>query len=302
VFFSAPVWGIRGYIICMSQILIAGCGYVGTTLGKLCVLEGKTVWGLRRRSHLLPTQIRPITADLGQPETLRSLPTHLEYLFYTAAADRSDDACYQATYVEGLKNLIKALDEQKIHPKRVFFTSSTAVYGQTNGEWIDENSPTENKHFSGSRLMEAERLLLTCPFPWTVVRLSGIYGPNRTRLLEQVKRGEITAHESTSSYTNRIHRDDCAGLLFHLMLLKNPLGLYIGSDHEPARLCDVVGWLAQKLDVQPQNMPASPSNTEDRFRGNKRCRNGRAVDSGYRFHFPTYREGYTALLMPGAVK
>jgi nucleoside-diphosphate-sugar epimerase len=286
----------------MCQVLIAGCGYVGTALGKLCVGEGKKVWGLRRRSHLLPDQICPITADLGQPETLRSLPPHLEYLFFTAAADRSDDACYQATYVEGLMNLIKALGDQEIYPKRAFFTSSTSVYTQTNGEWIDENSPAENKHFSGSRLLEAERLLLASPFPWTVVRLSGIYGPNRTRLLEQVKRREITVQGSTLSYTNRIHRDDCAALLHHLTHVENPLGLYIGSDHEPARLCDVVGWLAQKFEAQPQVVATSPSDAEGRFRTNKRCCNARLVESGYRFRYPTYREGYSALLEQGAIE
>lgn len=280
----------------MGQILIAGCGYIGTALGKLCVVEGKTVWGLRRRSHLLPARIRSITADLSQPETLRSLPSHLEYLFYTAAADRLDDACYRATYVEGLKNLITALDEQQIYPKRAFFTSSTAVYAQTKGEWVDENSLAEYRHFSGARLLEAEHLLLESPFAWTVVRLSGIYGPNRTRLLEQVKRGELTAQGCTSSYTNRIHRDDCAGLLNHLMHLKNPLGLYLGSDHEPARLCDVVGWMAQKLGIQPEDKLALPADAKSRFRSNKRCCNTLVLDSGYRFRYPTFREGYTALI------
>jgi nucleoside-diphosphate-sugar epimerase len=279
----------------MCQILIAGCGYVGTALGMIFASEGNSVWGLRRKSHLLPVSIRPIMADLSRAETLCSLPAPLEYLFYTAAADRSDDASYQATYVLGLKNLITALDEQQIYPKRAFFTSSTAVYAQTNGEWVDENSPTENRHFSGSRLLEAERLLLASPFPWTVVRFSGIYGPNRTRLLEQIKQSEITTQGSSSSYTNRIHRDDCAGLLNHLMLLKNPLGLYLGSDHEPARLCDVVGWLSRKLEVRHQVTAPLHSNAGSRFRSNKRCCNARVLDSGYCFRYPTFREGYTAL-------
>ena len=292
----------RGYIIFMCQILIAGCGYVGIALSKLCVLEGKTVWGLRRKTELLPSLIRPIRADLVQPETLCSLPSRVDYLFYAAGADRSDDACYQATYVVGLKNLIRALDEQSIYPKRAFFTSSTAVYAQTNGEWIDENSPAESKQFSGLRLLEAEQLLLTSPFPWTVVRLSGIYGPNRTRLLEEVKRGEISAQGCSSSYTNRIHQEDCAGLLHHLMSLKDPFGMYVGSDHEPARLCDVVGWLTQELKVPPQNAAGLSSNPESRFRSNKRCCNSRAVASGYRFRYPTFREGYTSLLGPGAIE
>jgi len=267
----------------------------------LLTSEDDTVWGLRRRSHLLPSQIRPITADLSRPETLRSLPSPLEYLFYTAAAERSDDASYQITYVEGLKNLIGALNEQGIYPRHAFFTSSTAVYAQKNGEWIDENSPAEAKHFSGSRLLEAERLLSASPFPWTVVRLSGIYGPSRIRLIEQVKGGGVSVTRTSSFYTNRIHQADCAGLLQHLMLLENPLGLYIGSDHEPARLCDVIQWLARQLGVPAQTPTVSLLNAENHFRSNKRCCNARVAESGYRFRYPTYREGYAALLEQGAI-
>ena len=298
--FPEPMGGIEVILVFMCQVLIAGCGYVGIALGNLLISEGHTVWGLRRRIHLLPPQIRPFMADLNQPETLHSLPSPLEYLFYTAAAERTDDASYQTTYVEGVKSMIRALDDQGIHPQRAFFTSSTAVYAQENGEWIDENSPAESSHFTGSRLLQAEHLLLASPFPWTVVRLSGIYGPNRTRLIEQARQGELST-TLASSYTNRIHQADCAGVLHHLMILESPQGLYIGSDHEPARLCDVVEWLAQRLKVHPRSETIPPSLPENRFRSNKRCRNFRLVDSGYRFRYPTYREGYAALLEQGAI-
>ena len=280
----------------MPQILIAGCGYVGTALGRIFAAEGSLVWGLRRRTQFLPLQIQPITADLHQAKTLLSLPSGLDYLFYTAAPEKSDDTSYRLTYVEGLKNLVKSLEEQRIYPKRAFFTSSTAVYIQKNGEWIDEDSPAEARHFSGSRLLEAERFVSESPFPWTVVRFSGIYGPTRARLIEQIKRGELTASGASVHYTNRIHRDDCAGLLHHLMLLESPRGLYLGSDHEPARLCDVVRWLARQLEVSEANFTRGPWKAGDRFRSNKRCRNARVLESGYHFRYPTYRDGYADLL------
>lgn len=280
----------------MPQVLIAGCGYIGTALAKVLVTEGSLVWGLRRRTQFLSPQIRPISADLHQARTLSSLPTGLDYLFYTAAPEKSDDASYRLTYVEGLKNLVKSLEEQQICPKRGFFTSSTAVYVQHNGEWVDEDSPAEAKHFSGSRLLEAERFLSESPFPWTVVRLSGIYGPTRSRLIEQIKRGELTSSGASLNYTNRIHRDDCAGVLHHLMLLENPSELYLGTDYEPARLREVVQWLSERLVASEVNLTQAPRRIADRFQSNKRCRNNRILESGYRFRYPTYRDGYSDLL------
>ncbi|MFN8005515.1 MAG: SDR family oxidoreductase [Terriglobia bacterium] len=280
----------------MSDVLIAGCGYVGVALGARLHAEGHRVWGLRRNAHLLSAPVQPIAADLSRPETLHSFPSSMEYLFYVAAADDTTESSYQATYVEGIRNILHVLEQQKIQPRYGFFTSSTAVYAQQSGEWIDEDSPAESSHFTGARLLEAEQLLKTSPFPWTVVRLSGIYGPGRTRLLEEVRQGKFTPTGAFSSYTNRIHLEDCAGVLHHLMHMDSLRELYIGSDDEPAQLCDVVDWLAQKLNVAPiprTNIRLAP---ENRFRTNKRCRNSRLVAAGYQFRFPTFREGYSALI------
>ena len=284
----------------MSEVLIAGCGYVGTALGKRLLVDGHRVWGLRRNVHLLPSRIQPIMADLSRPETLHALPSSLDYLFYVAAADETTEASYQTTYIEGIRNLLRSLEEQNIHPRRGFFTSSTAVYAQQEGEWIDEDSPAEPSHFTGARLLQAERLLRESIFPWTVARLSGIYGPGRTRLVEEVRQGRFTPTTSLKYYTNRIHQEDCAGVLRHLMGLHAPDGLYLGTDHEPARLCDIADWLVQELDLEPILKTDPLPAPENRFRTNKRCSNARLVASGYRFRFPTFREGYSALLKKGA--
>jgi nucleoside-diphosphate-sugar epimerase len=280
----------------MAQILIAGCGYVGTALGLRLAATGHVVWGLRRSAEGLPPGIRSVEADLTAPETLQKLPPELDAVFYTAAPNGSDEAAYRAIYVDGLCYLLEALVRQGQSPQRVLFTSSTAVYAQSAGEWVDETSPTEPKHFSGRRVLEGEKLLLSGPFPATVMRFGGIYGPGRTSLIERVRQGLATCRDGPPLYTNRIHRDDCAGALHHLLSLPRPESVYIGVDHEPAEHCDVLRWLATQLGASPPGVKASPATDTRRHRTNKRCRNAKLVASGYVFRYPTFRDGYAALL------
>jgi nucleoside-diphosphate-sugar epimerase len=279
----------------MTRVLIAGCGYVGAALGKMLVAEGQDVWGLRRHSELLPPVIAPFRADLCKPSSLAGLPDRLDFICYLAAADETSDAAYRAVYVVGLLNLIQALLEQGQNPKRFFFTSSTSVYAQRDGEWVDENSPTEPHHFSGQRLLEAEQVLLSGPFTATVVRLAGIYGPGRSRLIDS-RRREAIHSAGDAAYTNRIHCDDCAGMLLHLMNLPNPESLYIGVDHEPTQQNQVLNWLQNRIGINAQGTKSVAIAGLRGSRSNKRCSNRRLVDSGYLFRYPTFREGYGAVL------
>jgi nucleoside-diphosphate-sugar epimerase len=280
----------------MARILIAGCGYVGTALAERLVAEGHVVWGLRRDPAGLPPGVRPLAADLTDPGTLRNLPSGLKCVVYTAAPDRLDDEAYRTIYVEGLSHVLDALRRQGQEPRRIFFTSSTVVYAQANGEWVDETSPTEPVHFSGTRMLEAEGLVRSGPFPATVLRLGGIYGPGRVGLIERVRRGEAVCIDGPPTYTNRIHRDDCAEALRHLMSLLQPEDLYLGVDHEPAEECEVLRWLAAQLGAHPPRVGPPAGLGPRRQRGNKRCRNAKLVASGHIFRFPTFREGYSALL------
>jgi len=280
----------------MANVLIAGCGYVGTVLGTRLTLEGHDVWGLRRHTDALPSSIRPFVADLTVPETLEALPPGLDVVFYTASADASDDDSYRAAYVEGLRNLLHALDNQRQPLRRVLFTSSTGVYAQSSGAWVDETSPTEPAEFSGIRVLEGERLLMENPFPATVLRLGGIYGPGRTRLIDRVRRGLAVCTDGPPLYANRIHRDDCAGALQHLMNVDQPDQIYIGVDHEPAEQCEVLRWLATQLGVSPPGVEPPSGSEVRRHQSNKRCSNAKLVASGYVFRYSSFRDGYMALL------
>ena len=237
-----------------------------------------------------------MAADLADPASLERLPAKLDFIFYTAGADGSTDAAYRKAYVDGIRNLITALRSQQQEPRRVVFTSSTAVYGQSAGEWVDESSPTEPQSFAGRRVLEGERVLLGSEFTTSVVRLGGIYGPGRDRLIQQVQSGEAVCAKGLPEYSNRIHRDDCAGILAHLLALPQADGVYVGVDREPADRCEVLRWLARKLGAPFPQTSSSASSRTRRRGSNKRCCSDRIVAAGYRLLYPTFREGFGMLL------
>lgn len=279
----------------MPRILIAGCGAVGNRLGGLLAADGHEVWGLRRHADAVREPLRPLSADLRDRASLNVLPAGLDYVFYTASAGRFDEAAYRAAYVDGLRNLIEALRAGRQQPRRLVFTSSTGVYGQMGGDWVAEESPTEPPGFSGRCLLEGERLLLTGPYPATVLRLAGLYGPGPGRLIESVRRGQAVCPSGPPRYTNRIHRDDAAGALRHLMGVASPASIYLGVDNEPSDLATVYRWLAKELGVAEPRVGAAEQGLRPQA-SNKRCRNRRLLATGFALRYPTYREGYGAIL------
>ncbi len=269
----------------MSAILIAGCGDVGGELARRLLADGHEVYGLRRRVHLLPAGVRPIAADLQDPDSLRAVPRALDAVCYAAAADRRSPGAYRAAYVDGPRNLLRAVARSSTLA-RVLYTSSTRVYPHSAGEWVDEDSPTGGDDYA-RLLLEGEAVVRDNAAAAVVVRLAGIYGPGRTRLVDRVRAGE----PCSAACTNRIHRDDCASLLRHLLRLDRPLPLYLGADHQPATECEVMRWIAGRLGL-PAPAPASAGEAA----GGKRCRNARLVSSGYAFEYRSFRDGYGALL------
>jgi nucleoside-diphosphate-sugar epimerase len=281
----------------VSTILIAGCGDVGTRLGLALAADGDDVRGLRRNPSALPPPIAGVRGDLATGAGLRAAADGVDVLVYAAAADGFTDDAYRAAYVDGLQRVLDALASAPL--ERVVFTSSTAVYGQSDGAWVDEESVTEPQGFSGRRLLEAERLLLGCGRPAAVLRLAGIYGPGRTRLIDEVRGGAATVPDGSEPlWTNRIHADDCAGALRHLLRLPadEMRGVWLGVDDEPCDRAVVLDWLAERLGVaRPRRVPVGDAPARIRP-GNKRCSNAKLRRAGYAFRFPTFREGYADVI------
>jgi nucleoside-diphosphate-sugar epimerase len=249
------------------------------------------VWGLARSHPSLPGGAHWVKADLTEQASLTQLPD-VDHLVFCASAGASSDERYRAVYVDGLANLIQAYQGRS--PKRLAFVSSTAVYHQTDGNWVDEKSPTEPTHFSGRRTLEAETVARAAAFPSVVLRCAGIYGPGRTRLIDSVRGGTARWSEGAPRFTNRIHRDDVAGALVHLLFHPTPLPLYVGVDEDPAPEREVFAFLADQLGVAPP--AAGPTEGSHRLTGNKRCDGSLLRQSGYPFRFPSFRQGYSAML------
>jgi nucleoside-diphosphate-sugar epimerase len=272
----------------MSRILIVGCGYVGTALAELRVALEDEVWGLKRTA-VESSSNRLVQADITAPETLAGLPADLDVVVFSASSGGFDDASYEQVYVRGVRNVIRALHDQRQRPRRFLFVSTTSVYGQTDGSIVNEDSPATPQIFAGTRMLEAEKQVLDSGFEPTILRLGGIYGPGRDRLIRSVREGSAVCYEDDPRFLNRNHRDDCAGALSHLIDLKTPRAIYLGVDHEPVGRSELLNWIADACGVQrPKVLPLSQAPVSRRP-SNKRCSNQRLLDSGYVFRFPSYR-------------
>jgi nucleoside-diphosphate-sugar epimerase len=276
-------------------ILLAGCGDLGTEAGLRFAAAGHRVMGWRRSPEKLPAEIEGAAADLSTAD-LPIVPADTTAVVIAIAADSPTEAAYRAAYVQGLSHVLDALERDGVTPRRVLFVSSTAVYGDAGGGWVDERTTPAPGGFSGRILREAEELLLsrlrgTGSTP-VVLRLGGIYGPGRTRLIDQVRSGVAVAPDEPR-YTNRIHRDDAAAAIVHLCTMPSmPAPVYVGVDNDPADLGDVLGFLASELG-HPEP-PVDP--TGEARGGNKRCSNALLRGTGFEFAYPSFREGYRDIL------
>lgn len=266
----------------MRKVLIAGCGYVGGQLARGLSASGRwEVHGLRR-SAVAADARDAVVWHRGDLVTgsLDGLPAKVDAVVYAAAPGERSVEAYEAIYVRGLARVLGK------YPCRVILTSSTAVYAQNAGEWVDEESVAEPTAATAKIVRAGERLLRDGD---VAVRLGGLYGPGRTSLLESVRRGQAVV-EGAGGWTNRIHGDDAAGFLAHLLEMESVLGVYNGVDDEPALRRDVLRWMAESVGGAVKEEPGTKTGD-----GNKRVRNLRLRETGYELRYPSFREGYRAL-------
>lgn len=223
-----------------------------------------------------------------------------DVLVMTFTPTSMSDEGYKEGYVDTVTTVLNALKAQEHQPRLLLFVSSTSVYAQQDAQWVDESSITEPTSYSGQRLLEAEQLIESSGLPYCCVRFSGIYGPGRRRLLEQVIDGHGSPKEPVL-YTNRIHVSDCAGVLAHLMQRQKikSQGIesrYVATDCEPVPLYDVKQWMASTLGLPDDHLSVNTEQPARMLRSSKRCSNKKLLESGYQFLYPTYREGYGDLL------
>ncbi|MGV6807892.1 MAG: NAD-dependent epimerase/dehydratase family protein [bacterium] len=273
------------------SILLAGFGDIAERFAQ-CNPEGDRLAAACRSERESPT-IDFHYGDLTDSGFVSALfESHWDVVVVTMTPKAFSDDGYQDSYVAAATAIAGATASGQ-PPGLVIWVSSTSVYGEGNGEWVDENSPANPTSFSGRRLLEAESIIGGLPCEKVIIRFSGIYGPGRNRMIEQVKTGLLVSPEPVV-WTNRIHADDCARVIGHLIDKyrngESMENLYIGTDCKPAPQADVQNWLASQMNVEIKSRVApSP-------RANRRCRCDRLKASGFEWLYPDYQSGYRKLL------
>lgn len=281
------------------RILIAGCGYVGLRLAERLNGLGHQVFGLRRNPEGVVPSLIWCRGDLTSRDPIL-LPERLDAVVLAAGLRRDTEDRYQALLVDGYGRLLESIRHSSVH--RVVMLSTTGVFAETNGGWVTESSPVDESRSPSRYYLAAEEQVLASRFSSVVVRLSGMYGPERIRLIREVREGRAACFPPPVHYLNHLHADDAAGAIAHLTLLPEPSSLYIVSDREPADRNDVLQWISSELGRGELPLAKQIEERPERRSGNKQCDATRLIESGYSFLFPTYREGYRDLLARGIDK
>lgn len=287
----------------MSRVAVLGCGYVGLALGRRLAAAGHDVTGVRRSddglTRVAEAGLRAVRADVTDDDSLEAVPD-ADWLVFAASSGGRGAAAAREVYVDGLETAVSVFAARADPPDRLVYTSSTGVYGDHGGAWVDESTPVEPTTPKTEVLVEAERVARDGPVDATVARFAGLYGPERYRL-ERYLEGPVT-----EGYLNMVHRADAAGAVAHLLETGRARGeTVLVVDDEPVSKWSFADWLADECgrDRPPKRTVAErladgdlSTAAERRLQTSKRCVNDRLRNHGYDLRYPTFREGYRAAL------
>ena len=288
------------------KVAILGCGYVGQTLGRRLAESGHEVVGVRRSDagieEIEEAGLTAVCADVTDSGELAGVPDVDAVVFAASAGGRGADAARQV-YVDGLETVVEQFGARESPPERLVYTSSTGVYGDHGGDWVDETTPLEPVNDKTAALIDAEEAAFEARvygIDPTVVRFGGIYGPGRHRI-DRYLEGPVTG-----GWLNLVHREDAAGVV--AFLLETDRGrdeVVVAVDDEPVDRRDLADWLADYCGIEsPPKRSLEERLAEGdlseaaarRIRADKRCSNARLREMGYEFTYPTFREGYGELV------
>ena len=280
--------------------LIFGCGYLGRRVAQRWLQLGQTVFAVTRSPARAQDFIRhgliPIVCDLTGQDPLGELPVADSVLFAVGYDQTTGKTIYDV-YVEGLRNVLDALPRGT---GRILYISSTGVFGQGGGQWVDERSACQPTREGGQACLDAERLLAAHPLGCRaiILRMAGIYGPGRIPRIQQLQQGQaITA--PSRGYLNLVHVEDAASIVLAAEERATPPRLYLVSDGCPVERAEYYRELARLIGAPPPRFrePDSDSAAALRAGSSKRICNQRMLDElAVKFVYPSYREGLSAIV------
>ncbi|MBI2806393.1 MAG: SDR family oxidoreductase [Planctomycetes bacterium] len=271
-----------------KTLLILGCGYLGRRVAARWRERGDRVFAATRNATHLPPDVEPIVCDVLDVNSLRILP-RVDTVVYAIGFDRSSGANMRAVYVNGLANVLSHLPA----PGRFIYVSSSSVYGQTEGEWVDETSPAAPVEESGRIVLDAEAVLRDRLPSALVLRFAGIYGPGRLLRRQAIEKGEPIVGDA-DKWLNLIQVDDGAEAILAAEC-QGVAGLtYNICDDHPVRrrwfysaLAHLLKAPAPRFLPPPADQPAPPHE-----KGNRRINNWRMKkELRVALRYPDYEQG-----------
>ncbi len=280
----------------MPRILIAGCGYVGEATADLFHSAGWNVEGWVHSqdsaARLSAKPYRVGLVDISQRDEIAEQTEAFDAVIHCASSRGGDAEAYRQIYLNGARRLLENFRKAKI-----LFTSSTSVYAQRDGSWVTEESETKPLRETSRILLEAEKLILEKR--GIVVRLAGIYGPQRSALLSKFLNGTATIDPQSDRFVNQVHRDDIALALFLLLNreAQESLQIYNVVDDQPILQSECYRWLAQRLN---RPLPPIRKSEQPRKRGdtNKRVSNAKLHQLGWTPDYPTFGDAMEKSILP----
>lgn len=294
-----------------KRLVIFGCGYVGAKLASEARAQGARVITFTRNSSkaaALETQgFEAIVGELASSDWHTKIEAGADYVLNTVSAAGPTPAGYRQSYLEGMRSIL-AWAAQGAKPIETFiYTSSTGVYAQGGGVVVNEETSTEGASITGRILVEAEDLLRAAPAAamkrWFILRLAGIYGPGRHYLLNALRTGSAPFAGNPALHQNLAHRDDIVSAMLACVSAPASIGseIFNVSDGAPAPKAELLGWLAQQLEVAAPTF-ASEAAADNSRRGGEPTPD-RIIKSekirrvlGWTPAYPDFRAGYAEIL------
>lgn len=273
-------------------LLIIGCGKLGIKIGS-DLRKQFDVIGIKRNAISKFHDFKIIFLNIFDPAFDEILiKINPEYVIYSIAADDQSSSSYQKAYFEGLKISVKSIKENCPKFKHLFFISSTRVYGQNNHNIMTERTPPEPNDFGGEAIYEGELSILESDISASILRLSGIYGEQRTRLIEMAQNHSSWPKENR--WTNRIFDKDAVNFITFLLnqLQKNIAiePLYLVTDNSPALLYDVLNHIRGLIGLKVIHF--EPNDLYD----GKQLKSLITPKTEFIFNYPTYKDGYNFII------
>lgn len=261
--------------------LIAGCGYLGRRAAAAWQAAGDRVTALTRSTKnaesLRAAGAHPVTGDLLDPRTLRALPA-ADVLLIAVTHDPRSPVSRRALLVDGIAGLVRELRCRVGH---VIYVSSTSVYGQTDGTWVDESSPCEPATEGGRICLAAEDTLAAllddgaAPCRLTILRLAGIYGPGRLIARVDQLRSGAAVPGSPQAWLNLIHVEDAAECIVAASRGRHTWRTILVCDDRPLTRGEFYAAVARAMSAPPPVFDPQANGGRRTAGLNKRCCNAR---------------------------